>query len=190
MSAQNCLRKVSASLRTSPPCSPAREGPLIGPPLYGGQRLHQKSIAATTPGRESPKSMTAPSAYLRKPDAVLDAIAHIRRGLGLSPHVLLGPIVWWPDGDRRLWYFAVGSGDAEGFHVDQISSRQKSLAVEFRAGIYAALMQERAIVVHDFGDELDMARWAEAIWPGPTTQNIRSNIEAERTSASAAMKRT
>jgi len=43
-----------------------------------------------------------------------------------------------------------------------------------------ALVERRPCVMHDFDDELEMAKWAEAAWPCAKSTRIRKSIEAER----------
>jgi hypothetical protein len=45
-----------------------------------------------------------------------------------------------------------------------------------RAAVIAGLVQRPPIVVGDFGDELEMARWAGARWPSEKTTTIRQRI--------------
>jgi hypothetical protein len=109
--------------------------------------------------------------------------AYLRRG-HISPHVLLGPIVWEPKGDDgKRWYFVVATGDDNGAHFDQLGSQERELAERLRASLIVALIQERPLVIHDTDDELEMARWCEAIWPSEKTRRVRAGIEAERAEA-------
>ena len=102
---------------------------------------------------------------------------------------MLGPVVWQiPAGnDRRQWYFVVGSGGPDGFRCDQIAFEDEDLATKIRAAIQLRMWQlEKPIVVHDFEDELEMAKWCENIWPSVKTTDIRRSIEAERKTPSEA----
>jgi len=97
-----------------------------------------------------------------------------------APIVVIGPLVWRPGDDgKRLWYFIVASAGPD-FRCDQIGSSDEAFADECRWALITDLAQRRPIVVHDMGDELQMAQWSEAIWPCPKTQQIREDIEAER----------
>ena len=94
---------------------------------------------------------------------------------------MVGPIVWEPDNDGgQRWYFVLASGAREGARLDCIKSPKMALVEKFRAALYGALIAERPIVVHDFDDELEMARWVEATWPSPKTRKIRADMEAEQ----------
>jgi hypothetical protein len=46
--------------------------------------------------------------------------------------------------------------------------------------VIAGLVRHRPLVIMDFDDEFEMAKWCEAVWPGPDTSGIRRAIEAER----------
>jgi hypothetical protein len=102
-----------------------------------------------------------------------------------SIHVVVGPVVWQlKDDGKRLWYFVVATGDANGFRCDQIGSDSQKFASQSRAAVIVEITQRRPpLVIHDLDDELEMAKWCEVIWPGETTRQIRTGIEAERRSA-------
>jgi hypothetical protein len=90
----------------------------------------------------------------------------------------LGPLVWLPgaDGVSRLRYFIVGSADQCGeFHCDQIIGGEDD-----RLALLAALVAHKPLVIHDFNDELAMARFAEAVWPCVKITRIREQLEKER----------
>jgi hypothetical protein len=71
--------------------------------------------------------------------------------------------------------------DADGtFRVDQIQAPDRDEAERLRAAVIAVLVQQPPIVVHDCDDELEMARWCEALWPSEKTTTIRQRIELER----------
>jgi hypothetical protein len=101
---------------------------------------------------------------------------------GAVPHLMLGPVVWQiPAGsDRQQWYFVVGSGGRDGFWCDQLGGTGKADTAKIREAVRLRLLQSPPIVVHDFDDELEMAKWCEAIWPCAMTTEIRTTIEAER----------
>lgn len=108
-----------------------------------------------------------------------EAANHVLRD-SVSPHVLVGPIVWEPAGASKHWYFTVASGGPCGFRCDQIGAVDKSLAERMRAALLLALAQRSPIVVHAHDDELDMARWCAAIWPCIKTAALVADIEAEQ----------
>jgi hypothetical protein len=97
---------------------------------------------------------------------------------GNAEHILLGPIVL---DDSDLPYFVVGSATASGeFRVDQFKASERDLAEMWRANLFLALVTRRPIVIHDFDDELEMARWAAAICPSARTARILAAIRRER----------
>lgn len=99
---------------------------------------------------------------------------------GSCPHVVIGPVVWEPIAAGRQWYFVIASGSPDGFRVDRLAADDKPLAERARAALLIEMMQRRPVVVHDMADELDMARWCAAIWPGQKTAAILASIEGER----------
>jgi hypothetical protein len=97
--------------------------------------------------------------------------------------LLIGPVVWLPsDGvSARVWRFIVVGCDRKGeTRHDQLGAETEADTVEMRAGIMAALVEHRPCVMHDFADELEMAKWAEAIWPCDKITRVRERVEAER----------
>jgi hypothetical protein len=99
--------------------------------------------------------------------------------------LLFGPVVWLPsDGtSARQWCFIVVGCDRTGeTRHDQLNAETESDTLAFRAGVMAALIELRSCVMHDFDDELAMARMAEAAWPGAKVTRLRQQIEAERMS--------
>lgn len=110
-------------------------------------------------------------------------IDEVLRGADPVPHMLVGPVVWQlPENSATWqWYLIIGSGGDGEFWVVRIDCPNKPPAERCRAALYAELMRRRPCVVHDFDDELEMARWVEAIWPSAETTGIRERIEAERT---------
>lgn len=105
-------------------------------------------------------------------------VEHVLDGSPEAGHVVLSPVVWQQDADRRRWYFTVASGSE--FRVDQIVADNRTMAERLRKALVVALTRRKPIVIHDFDDELEMARWCEAIWPCPKTREIRAGIELER----------
>jgi hypothetical protein len=70
-------------------------------------------------------------------------VTHIRRGSDLSPHVLLGPLVWEGNPDNRQWYFLMGSGDRNGFRLDALKFSDLELGEQTRLALHFALLQIR-----------------------------------------------
>jgi hypothetical protein len=93
-------------------------------------------------------------------------------------NIVVGPVVWIPADQGRLWYFCIATGPD--FHVDQFAATDEAFADECRWALIAHLAKRRPIVVHDMGDELQMAQWCEVIWPCAETHRIRAGIERER----------
>lgn len=115
--------------------------------------------------------------------AFADSMLH---GTGKAPNVAIGPVVWGIDDghDARHWYFIVASiGAKKGeLRIDQfkIGPDDRDLAEQARAALSLALLQRRPIVVHDFDDELALAKWCEALCPGKRSRRIREDLERER----------
>jgi hypothetical protein len=40
-------------------------------------------------------------------DQLTRIVTYLRHGRRVSPHIVIGPIVWQPKDDGRLWYFVV-----------------------------------------------------------------------------------
>jgi hypothetical protein len=110
----------------------------------------------------------------------------LRDTANTCPQVVIGPIVWRPNdtGDRQ-WYFNIAFTSTEGtdgFRLDQILGDGKPLTEQARDALLFSLIQRRPIVIHDCDDdELEMARWCAAIWPGPRIAKIVAGLKAERT---------
>ena len=109
---------------------------------------------------------------------------HVLRGTGTPPTVMLGPVVWSiaPGSDVKNWYFVACSVGADGqLRIDQFTAKNdQKLAQEVRAELTVELIHRKPIVLHDFDDELEMARWCEAIAPSERTRSIRAQLERER----------
>jgi hypothetical protein len=130
--------------------------------------------------------MTDRSQYRSLDQSISQIVKHLRGGNAVSPHVLIGPLVWEGDPDDRQWYSVLDSGDRHGFRCDKLAFKtDKEFGEKTIASLHCALIQEKSIVVHIFDDELEMARWAHAIWPSPKTRKIREDIAAERQSNAA-----
>ena len=105
---------------------------------------------------------------------------YVRRGKDMSPHVALGPAVRDPANPER-WYFVVATGEAGTARFDQINADDQLLAERFRAAVLLALSEtEPPFVLHDFGDELELIRFCQTLWPSDRVTAIRARMEAER----------
>jgi hypothetical protein len=103
---------------------------------------------------------------------------HILQGEDRSPHLMIGPLVWK---DEDCWYFVIGSNDRDGFRVDKIVvGEDRPFGEQLRSFVYFEFLQRQPIVLHDFDDELEMAKWCEGIWPSEQTRQIRAAMESER----------
>jgi hypothetical protein len=115
-----------------------------------------------------------------------EAAAYLLDG-SVDRTLLFGPVVSRPsDGtSARQWCFiVVGCDRASGeMRHDQLGAETEAEAAALRASVMAALVALRPCVMHDFDDELEMAKWAEAIWPCATITRIREGIETERTAS-------
>jgi hypothetical protein len=101
-----------------------------------------------------------------------------------SPHILLGPVVQRSIGsnDSPEFYFIVTGGAEQTPSTMCIGGAERSYPDTFRLALRADLVAHaKPIVLHDFDDELEMARRAAAIWPCEQTQRIVADIQAERT---------
>ena len=95
-----------------------------------------------------------------------------------AEQVMLGPVVLDP-ADKPYFVLVTGS-EGSGSHIDQIGTPTEDVAEQLRGSLLIAVATElRSIVIHDFDDELRMARFGEALWPDRFT-SIRTAIEAER----------
>jgi hypothetical protein len=102
---------------------------------------------------------------------------------GADPHVIIGPLVTLTGRHHPSTppiYFVSASADESGFVAVTVGAADRQDAEELRTAIMVALARKGALVIHDFADELEMARRCEAIWPGEETRGIRAAIEAER----------
>jgi hypothetical protein len=99
-------------------------------------------------------------------------------------NVFAGPLVYQPsDGTTsKIWYFTVATSEkGRGFRCDQLIVETEM----DRAAFIVTLLARPPIVVHDMADELVMAEWCEAIWPGLRIAKIRQQLAAERASHGA-----
>lgn len=128
----------------------------------------------------------SPKGEIKGPSAVIYAdIAAYLLEASADRTLLFGPVAWRPsDGtSAKQWYFVVvGCNRTGGLRVDQLNVEDEAETVALRAGVMAALIEHRPCVMHDFDDELAMARMAEAAWPGAKITRLREQIEAERMS--------
>jgi len=123
--------------------------------------------------------------YGTRQDAAIAIANHVTHDAGKTPMIAIGPLVWGidPGHDKRHWYFVVASIGAKGnLRLDQIKTPvdNRDLAHEARTDLMAALIRRRPCVITDFDDELEMAKWAEALAPSERTTRIRTNLERER----------
>jgi hypothetical protein len=110
-----------------------------------------------------------------------DGIADVVLSKSADKHVLVGPLVYQPsDGTTaKAWYVIVCTGDKrKQFHCDQIFCPDAAT----REALIVALLRP-GILVQDMSDELEMARWGEAIWPGEKPTRISERLERERAAA-------
>jgi hypothetical protein len=128
--------------------------------------------------------MTKPPPGFTRDAAISSFAEHILRGTADAPQVVFGPIVWEPSQkDGRHWYFPIASTDAAGkFRIDcfRVAEDNRTLAEESRAALMLELIKRRPVVMHDFDDELRMAKFCEAAFPCKKTRDIRAGIERER----------
>lgn len=104
-------------------------------------------------------------------------VAHILRGSpGPVPHILVGPVV--PGANPRLCHFIVAGANCT-FRVDQIRAPDHAVGKHLRAAVIAALVQRPPVIVGDIGNEPELARLREVVWPCERTR-IREDIALER----------
>ena len=115
----------------------------------------------------------------------------VLRGTGDTPQIGIGPVVWniRPGADTRYWYFVACSiGTNRNLRIDgfTITDDDRQLAIRMRAQLMGELIARRkpALIV-DFDDELEMARWAEALDPSERTAGIRRGLERQRATESS-----
>jgi hypothetical protein len=103
--------------------------------------------------------------------------------------LLFGPVAWLPsDGtSARRWYLIViGCDQAGETWLNDLGAETKGDTEALRASVMAALIEHRPCVMHDFDDELEMVKWAEAVWPSTKIMQVREGVEAERKQGAAA----
>ena len=159
------------------------------PPLAAGVGRHEFRKSSLGSGDLLPLPVLPPQSPCAAPCAPVDnhpkptgwnALLKetVRRILaGNVAHVLVGPIVR----GEPYFYFVTGCATVGGaFHLAQLGAADRGLAEAWRHGLLAELIQHRPIVIHDFDDELEMARWAAVICPGEKTARILAALRRER----------
>jgi hypothetical protein len=99
-----------------------------------------------------------------------------------NPTLAVGPLVWQPSvgNSSKHWYFWAGSCDATAeFHATQLVLPDHESEL-LRLTFIAELMARPPLVIHGFDDELIMARWCEALWPGERISRTRRQLEQGR----------
>lgn len=115
-----------------------------------------------------------------------------------SIHVLLGPVVWNEDDRGIYWYFTIMVGDERSSveiarcekestaqlqsHGTALTSNERGV-VELGRGALLAELTRRKCMIHDFDDEIEMARMAVDLWPSDKTRSVYDQVKAERHSA-------
>jgi hypothetical protein len=96
-------------------------------------------------------------------------------------NVVVGPLLWQPsDGvsGAKRWYFIVATSDERGWRCDMVNVEEDEREW-MRMRVMAALVERRPLVIHDMGDEVEMARLCEVLWPGPRIAAVRKQVEAD-----------
>jgi hypothetical protein len=144
----------------------------------GGRRAHLELSAKGVPNMGEMPGRNEETRRVELPQLVSAVADHVLRGDDVSPHIMMGPLVWRDD-DR--WYFVICGGDRNGFRIDKIVvGDDREIGERCRSSVHLELLQRPPLVLHDFDDELEMAKWCEAIWPSEKTRQIRTSIEEER----------
>ena len=115
-------------------------------------------------------------------DAAARFVAHLLAG-AIGLHVVIGPTLWRPSPDDpgdKLWYFNAAVCGADGFRCDRLETDDRDLAEEARALVMLALIDHQPRVVHDMGDELEMAKLCAVLWPSERTRALRAAVEREQ----------
>jgi hypothetical protein len=110
------------------------------------------------------------------------AIAEHAIEMATDKTILIGPVAWIPAAGKRLWRFTIATADDKaGFGVDIVGDEDEDLIKAIHRDVELALVQRKTpVVVHVFADELEMARWCNAIWPCEKGSDLVAAIEAER----------
>ena len=124
--------------------------------------------------------MTRPT---KRDFAAISLAEHLLRDAPTTPFVFLGPVVWDipPGSDTRRWYFIAGCVIADRPRYDMVTTKGPRKAAErTRADLMLELINRPPAVIHDFDDELGMARFFDAICPSEKTRSVREAIERDR----------
>jgi hypothetical protein len=106
-----------------------------------------------------------------------EAAAHLLQD-SVDRVLLFGPVVRRPETN---WYFiVVGCSRTGEVWNDLFGVGSEGATVKMREHLKVALVEKRPCVMIDFDDELEVAGYAEAIWPCQKITRIREQIEAER----------
>jgi hypothetical protein len=96
-------------------------------------------------------------------------------------NVVVGPLLWQPSdgvGGSKRWYFVIATSDERGFRCDMVNVDAQERE-QMRMEVMAELVQRRPLIIHDMGDEVEMARWCEVLWPGKRIAAVRKQVEAD-----------
>jgi hypothetical protein len=94
-------------------------------------------------------------------------------------HVVIGPLVWQPSDGKagKVWYFVLVLSYADkGLRIIRLDADRKS---DRTLMLRTMAQQKLPVTVHDMGDELEMAKLCEVIWPCERTSRIRATVQAE-----------
>lgn len=100
--------------------------------------------------------------------------------LGDAQHIIAGPAVTDLE-EPGMFYFVLVSGTPHrDCHIDQLRSDTSRLIRRLRQAVLVAVVARRhPVVLHEFDDELGLAKFCETIWPEKFA-SIREHMEAER----------
>jgi hypothetical protein len=96
-----------------------------------------------------------------------------------SPNIVMGPLVWQPSDGKtgKVWYFILVLSYADkGLRIVRLDADRKS---DRALMLRTMAKQKLPVTVYDMGDELEMVRLCETIWPCARTSRIRATVEAE-----------
>jgi hypothetical protein len=96
----------------------------------------------------------------------------------IGRHVVMGPLVWQPSDGKadRVWYFILMFDAGKRLRIIRVEVKDESDRTRL---ILEMAQRKPLVVVHDMGNELDMAKLCEVIWPCERTSRIRATVEAE-----------
>jgi hypothetical protein len=117
--------------------------------------------------------------------------AHALDGLDdTNGHVAIGPIVWDPTEQHgRHWYFVTCTpGIDQPLRIVRFKGvLDRALIERCRFALCLTFAWRRPpLVIHDFDDELHLARFCAAIFPCEKSHRLLADIEAERKAAGPA----